>query len=156
MIGMPGRNFAENTEFEMHTNETLCRRWVEEVWNDGREEAIDELFAEDGDAVYPYFIVGDDRLAGREAFKKFFRIVRSQIEALHVRLSDISADDEKVVAICEITGKVRAGDGSNSRDVAIRSLCLYKFNDGLIREIWNNVELDESDIKNYKLKVDRD
>ena len=26
----------------------LVRRWFEEVWNKGREEAIDEMFAEDG------------------------------------------------------------------------------------------------------------
>ena len=26
----------------------FMRRWFEEVWNKGREEAIDELFAEDG------------------------------------------------------------------------------------------------------------
>lgn len=139
----------------MHRNEALCRRWAEEVWNQGREEAIDELFAEDGHAVYPYFIVGDDTLTGREMFKRFFREVRRQIKDLKVRLSDFSTDDEKVVAICEVTGKIRAGDETEFRDVAIQCLCMYKFSDGRIQEIWNNVELDESEIRNYRLKIDR-
>ena len=29
-------------------NKALIRRWFEEVWNQGREEVIDELFAADG------------------------------------------------------------------------------------------------------------
>ncbi|MBC7931852.1 MAG: ester cyclase, partial [Rubrivivax sp.] len=29
-------------------NKALMRRWFEEVWNKGREDAIDELFAEEG------------------------------------------------------------------------------------------------------------
>ena len=29
-------------------NKALVRRWFEEVWNKGRAEAIDEMFAKDG------------------------------------------------------------------------------------------------------------
>ena len=29
-------------------NKALVRRWFEEVWNQGREETIDELFAANG------------------------------------------------------------------------------------------------------------
>ena len=29
-------------------NKAFIRRWFEEVWNKGREEAIDEMFAEEG------------------------------------------------------------------------------------------------------------
>ena len=29
-------------------NKAFIRRWFEEVWNNGREEAIDEMFAEEG------------------------------------------------------------------------------------------------------------
>jgi hypothetical protein len=30
------------------TNKALVRRWFKEVWNEGREATIDELFAETG------------------------------------------------------------------------------------------------------------
>ena len=30
------------------SNKALVRRWFEEVWNQGREETIDELFAANG------------------------------------------------------------------------------------------------------------
>lgn len=32
----------------LEANKALVRRWFEEVWNKGRAEAIDEMFAADG------------------------------------------------------------------------------------------------------------
>ena len=32
----------------LEENKTLVRRWFEEVWNNGRADAIPEIFGEDG------------------------------------------------------------------------------------------------------------
>jgi predicted ester cyclase len=151
-----GRHFAENTEFIMYTNEFLCRRWVNEVWNQGCEDSIDELFSEDGHAVYPNFVAGDDTLVGRAEFKRFYRAVRQRFENLNIRLSDVSSDEDKVVAICNVTGTLRSEFQTAPGEVAVRCLCLYKFRDGKIQEIWNNVELDESQMRKFRLNVARD
>ena len=39
------------------TPDAVMRRWFNEVWNEGREAAIDEMFAPDGVA---YGLVGGD------------------------------------------------------------------------------------------------
>ncbi len=36
------------SEANTSVNKALVRRWFEEVWNQGREETIDELFAANG------------------------------------------------------------------------------------------------------------
>jgi len=48
---------------------TLIHRWFEEVWNQGREETIDELFARDAIA----FGLGETEqpVHGPSEFKKF-------------------------------------------------------------------------------------
>ena len=53
-------------------NKALIHRWFEEVWNKGREEAIDEMFAADGIA-HGLTEEGDRALRGGGAgFKPFF------------------------------------------------------------------------------------
>ena len=48
-------------------NKTLTHMWFDEVWNKGRADAIDELFAKDCVAHG----LGDGGVAGPEAFKVF-------------------------------------------------------------------------------------
>jgi hypothetical protein len=48
-------------------NKQLARRWFEEVWNQGRESTIDELFHADGKAYG--FPEPDSILIGHEGFK---------------------------------------------------------------------------------------
>jgi hypothetical protein len=48
-------------------NKALAKRWFEEVWNQGRESSIDELFHPDGKAYG--FPEPDSILIGLEGFK---------------------------------------------------------------------------------------
>ena len=49
----------------------LIRRWFEEVWNKGREDAIDEMFAADG-VAHGLTEEGDKTMRGPEQFKGNF------------------------------------------------------------------------------------
>jgi hypothetical protein len=50
-------------------NAAIVRRWFEEVWNRGREDAIDELMAPDAPV---YGVVGPDQVhRGPAEFKPF-------------------------------------------------------------------------------------
>jgi hypothetical protein len=52
-------------------NKALAKRWFEEVWNQGRESSIDELFHPDGKAYG--FPEPDSVLIGSEGFKAIHR-----------------------------------------------------------------------------------
>lgn len=122
----------------------LCRRWVDEVWNRGNDEVVDELLADDGVAVYPYLSRDENRLTGRTQYREFIRYVKSQFREVNVEVSDITADDDKVVAVCTFTAVPRA-EGEDP--LALQSLCLYKIVDGRIAEIWNNVEFADGEVR---------
>jgi SnoaL-like polyketide cyclase len=61
--------------------EAIVRRWFEEVWNQGREETIDELFA--SEAIRPGLGESEAPIQGPKQFKPFFRNMRATFPDLH-------------------------------------------------------------------------
>ena len=62
---------------------TLMNRWFEEVWNNGRESAIDEMSFHD---VPGHGLQGPDggEVRGMDAFKAFYRQFRAALSEIHV------------------------------------------------------------------------
>ncbi len=62
----------------VETNKALVRRWFKEVWNEGREATIDELFAESGLA----YGLGDGEaeVRGPAQLKPFVRNLQAIME----------------------------------------------------------------------------
>ncbi len=85
-------------------NKTLLRRWFAEVWNEGREEAIDEMFAEDGIA-HGLAEDGGEPLHGASGFKPFFRKFRAAFPDIEVVVEDTITEGDKVTARCTVRGK---------------------------------------------------
>ena len=75
-------------------NKKLVRRWFEEVWNQQREEAIDEMFAPGGKAHG--FPERDSVLVGPEKFKETHRVFIGAFPDLHITVHDVVAEGEKV------------------------------------------------------------
>ena len=78
-------------------NKALVRRWFEEVWNKGRAEAIEEMFAPDGIAHG----LSDDTenpLRGPAGFKPFHDTFRGAFPDIEVVVEDMIAEGEKVVS----------------------------------------------------------
>lgn len=140
----------------MEENELIYRRWIEEVWNKGKEEVIDELFDKDGVAFYPYFVKGDEPIRGIEKFKEFYRLVRENFSDLEIRISDLVAEDNKVVALCFISAVQDAAESEDlptDEQAELRSLCQFKIKNGKIVEIWNNIDLTDQNPKAALLKL---
>jgi hypothetical protein len=57
-------------------NKALARRWFEEVWNQGRESTIDQLFHPQGKAYG--FPEPDSVLIGPEGFKTIHRVFHNE------------------------------------------------------------------------------
>ena len=72
-------------------NKALIRRWFEEVWNKGREEAIDEMFAAEGIA-HGLVEEGDKTMRGPANFKPFFQKFRSAFPEIEVEVADTVAE----------------------------------------------------------------
>ena len=120
----------------------FIRRWFEEVWNKGREEAIDEMFAEDGVAHGLADETGA-ALRGPAGFKPFFRTFRGAFPDIKVIVEDTVAEGDKVAARCVLRA-THAGDNlgfaATQKPLDITGIAIVRIRDGKIVEAWNNFD----------------
>ena len=126
----------------LEANKALVRRWFEEVWNKGRTEAIDEMFAADGIA---HGLSGEAEgpLKGPADFKPFHEIFRGAFPDIEVIVEDMIAEGDKVGARCSVRGK-HAGDhlgvAATNAPVDFSGVSIVRIKDGKIVEAWNNFD----------------
>ena len=123
-------------------NKAIVRRWFEEVWNKGREEAIDEMFAEDG-VAHGLASEGGGSLRGPNDFKPFFRRFRDAFPDMIVLVEDIIAEGDKVAARCSVRGRHQGdtlGFAATKEEVAFTGMTFARVADGKIVEAWNNFD----------------
>jgi steroid delta-isomerase-like uncharacterized protein len=121
-------------------NKALIRRWFEEVWNKGRAETIDELFAEDGLA---HGLAGSEPLRGPENFKPFFHTFRNAFPDIEVIVEDVIAEGDKVAARCRVRGRHQGhalGFAATQRPVEFTGMVITRWRNGQIVEGWNNFD----------------
>lgn len=123
-------------------NRGLVRRWFEEVWNKGRADAIDELFAEDGLAHGLADETGAP-LRGPAAFREFHSKFRGAFPDIVVTVDDTVAEGDKVAARCTVRA-VHAGDhlgfAATQKPMEITGIAIVRIRDGQIVEAWNNFD----------------
>ena len=123
-------------------NENLLHRWFEEVWNKGREDAIDEML--DCEAIaHGLTDAGGKELCGPEGFKPFFRSFRAAFPDIHVVIEDTVAAGDKIAARCVVRGS-HTGEGvgiaPTERGVEFSGMCMVHVKDGKIAAAWNNFD----------------
>jgi steroid delta-isomerase-like uncharacterized protein len=120
----------------------VMRRWFEEVWNQGREEAIDEMFAADG-VAHGLADENGEELRGPAGFKPFFRRFREAFPDMQVTVEDCICEDDKAAARCTVRA-IHQGDGlgvaATNNAVEFDGLCIIRVRDGRIVEAWNNFD----------------
>lgn len=123
-------------------NVALIRRWFEEVWNKGREEAIDEMFAADGIAHGLNDEVGRI-MRGPVDYKPFFRTFRSAFPEIEVVVEDTVAEGDKVAARCLVRGKHQSdslGFAATGQSAEFTGITIVRIEKGKIVEAWNNFD----------------
>jgi steroid delta-isomerase-like uncharacterized protein len=126
----------------MHDYEALTRRWFEEVWNKGRAEAIDEMFAPDG--VAPG--LGNDArdLIGPAEFKEFFTKFTAAFSDYDITVAETIRDGDRV-AVRLSCAATHSGDQlgvpATGRRVRFTAMTFTRWRDGKIVEGWNNVDM---------------
>jgi steroid delta-isomerase-like uncharacterized protein len=118
---------------------TLLHRWFEEVWNQGREQTIDELFAAGG--VGHGLGEGDADVHGPTAFKAFWNNLRAAIPDVRIRIEDTVVQSDKGVARVRLTG-THLGDTlgvpASGRPISIAGIVIVRVSGGQIVEGWNS------------------
>ena len=129
-------------DYEASDNASLVRRWFEEVWNSGRAEAIDEMFAEEGVA---HGLAGESgaELRGPAHFRVFHRQFREAFPGIEVIVDDIISEGDKVAALCTVRGRHegdKLGLRATQQPVEFTGMAFVRIADGKIVEAWNNFD----------------
>ena len=123
-------------------NKELIRRWFEEVWNNGRAEAIEEMFDENGiahglsdDAANP--------IKGPNGYRPFYETFRRAFPNIAVVVEDTVAEGDKVAARCSVRAKHEGeflGREATQAPVAFTGITIVRIYEGKIVEAWNNFD----------------
>lgn len=121
---------------------SFLERWFEEVWNKGREEAIDEM--SHPDSTGNGLVSPDGKEVGdRAAFKEFYKSFRAAFSNIHIKVEDTVTEGDKTVARCLVTG-IHSGEGlgkpPTGKPVKFRGMSMVRLKDGKIVESWNNFD----------------
>jgi predicted ester cyclase len=116
-------------------NKALVVRWFEEVWNQRRAAAIDEMFAAGG-VVHG---LGPD-MHGADGFKVFHATFLEAFPNLRVKIDDMIAEGDQVAY--RLTADVVHGGGSlgfaaTNRSARFTGMGIARIQDGKIVEGWN-------------------
>jgi len=123
-------------------NKQLVRRWFDEVWNNGRADAIEEMFAENGIAHG----LGDDPsnpIRGPRDFRPFHTVFREAFPNMNIVIEDLIAEGDKVAARCSVRAKHEGhflGRAATQSPVHFSGMTIVRIADGKIVEAWNNFD----------------
>lgn len=110
--------------------ESLARTWFQRVWNELDASAIDELFAEDGEA---YGIHGET-IAGPDGFREFHAAFRAVFDDIAIEVvKEVACGDESAVR-CRATMVHRA----TRAPVVMTGTVFFAFRGEQIHRAWNH------------------
>ena len=81
-------------------NKAIARREIEEIWNQGQLDVIDEIFAAD----FVFHVLGNPDIQGPEGYKQFVTMYRTAFPDLQFTIKDQIAEEDKVVIRWSTTG----------------------------------------------------
>ena len=123
-------------------NVAIVRRWFEEVWNRGRADAIEEMFAEDG-VAHGLADGSGAELRGPAHFREFHGRFREAFPGIEVVVEDAISEGDKVAARCTVRAKHEGhslGFAATNREVEFTGMTFARVRNGKIVEAWNNFD----------------
>jgi len=120
----------------------IMNRWFEEVWNQGREEAIDELSYHDVNA-HGLATADGKKVQGMDSFKTYYRQLRAALSDIHVTVEHVITEGDFAAARCVVTAK-HTGEGlgktPKGNPIEFTGMTMARIKDGKIAEAWNNFD----------------
>lgn len=115
----------------MHPNEVLARRWFQEVWNERRLEAADEILCEDCAATDLHSGAG----RSKEEMMQLCARLQQAIPDLTFTVEDVLAADDRVALRWRARGAAAGPDGPMPVDIG--GLSIAHFEGGRATRIWD-------------------
>ena len=116
--------------------------WFDEIWNNGRLDAIEELFAEDG-VMHGLGEAGTD-VTGPAAFRPFVERLRGAFPDIEVKVEQV-VDDGKCIAARWVATMTHKGDHlgvpASGKRASVTGMSMARLRDGKMVEGWNNWDM---------------
>jgi predicted SnoaL-like aldol condensation-catalyzing enzyme len=110
-------------------NKHLVHRWFEEVWNQGRRETIQELFAPEG-----VLHDGSKTLRGPDEFSRFYDGLRSEFSDICIApIVSLSEGD-----LASVRWSVTCRHIASGKAVQLTGMSIVRIKDGRFVEGWQN------------------
>jgi steroid delta-isomerase-like uncharacterized protein len=123
-------------------NRALAQRWMEEVWNQGKDSTIEELFHPEGRAHG--FPDPDAVLVGPAGFKVIHSQFLGAFSDIHMHVDEMIADDDRVALrwTCTMTHTGDAlGFKATGRKTKVAGSSFMHISDGKLMDGWNYMDL---------------
>ena len=119
-------------------NKALVVKWFEQVWNQGRADAIDDMMAPDAivHGLGPASQSGDQ-------FKVFHRTFRDAFPDITVRVDDLVAEGDLVAARWSAVATHRGnglGFAATNRPAQFTGMVFVRVENGKLVEGWNSFD----------------
>ena len=115
---------------------SVIRRWFKEVWDEGRESAIESLMA-------PYAVaygLPGGPIQGPTEFKQVFHTFREALGDLTIEVVRTVSEGDMVAAHCHVLGRhvgFALGGNPTNQPVDFWGIVIARVEDGKIVEGWN-------------------
>jgi steroid delta-isomerase-like uncharacterized protein len=116
-------------------DKALVRRVIEEAWNRGNLEVVDEIFAPD----YTEHILRPEQEPGAEGYKGRVLITRAAFPDLVCDVEDLIAEGDRIALRHTLRGRhdgELAGTPASGRHMSSDGMVFARFQDGRIVERW--------------------
>ena len=122
-------------------NKATIRRWVEEGWNQGKLEVVDQVYAAN---VVQHDPNSPMPVTSSATLKMYVGGYRSAFPDLHFTVDDLLAEGDKVVWRFTSHGTHKGPLGPlppTGKTGTVTGMALFRFENGKIAEVWVNVDI---------------
>jgi steroid delta-isomerase-like uncharacterized protein len=123
------------TDIRSETNKVIAQRFIEDVFEKGDDEAIDELVADD---FTPHnWSTGD---TGKDAVRGAVKRASAGLTDAHITVNDVIGEDDKVVVRVTSTARQSGefmGMPPSGRSYKIDEIHIFRMQDGKVVEHWH-------------------
>ncbi|MFQ5794616.1 MAG: ester cyclase [Candidatus Bipolaricaulia bacterium] len=120
-------------------NKALVRRFIEEIWRQGKLDRLNDFFATD----YADYSFDPRQAVDREGLREFLAMFRNAFHDLKYDLHDMIAEGDKVVSRDTVRATHKGefmGIPPTGKRVEVTAIHILRIADGKIVEHWGNTD----------------